>query len=852
MSKYPSELLSRPQWICWRLEPDPKGGKDRKVPYNPKTGKPASSTDPATWATFEEARDAAARFMFSGLGFVFAKDDGIVGIDIDHCRDAQSGALNDTATAILARLPPTYAEISPSGTGIHLFMHGEQPGDGNKNSKSGVEMYAHSRYFTMTGNPLEGAPGTIATDEAALRWVHETYIKPPAKEKKAKRTRASSGVALSDEDVLAKARAAKNSADFIALFDGAWQERYASQSEADLSLCCALAFWTGKNKEQIDRLFRQSALFRPKWDVVHHANGATYGEETLCKALEATENVYNPSSESAIFESEGRYFRSKGDSVYPISNFIFKPLEMVVSEDETQMTADLVTVRGESFRLSLMTTDFNNLQKFKGVINKRTISLSYTGTEGDLELLKAFVSELPWTMKRGVKALGFYEHDHKWCFVGMIRAIFADGLPAEDIVQVEKHRSIDSEILEADKLDAETLRALGAQLLHYNEPAKTVSVLAWCAGCFLKEQLRRAHIKYPHLFLIGEAGSGKSNTLERVILPIFSRSKVVAATQVTSFTLMKESASSNAIPQALDEFKPSKIDRIRLNALYNHLRDTYDGHEGIRGRADQSSVNYALLAPLIVAGEESPDEAAIRERSIELLFSKKDLKDRAAREAFYALGTMREALGSLGKALLYEALGTSNREVRKWHKEAMGMFSDKLPSRILNNLACVMAGLRLTEKLCGSFGMEWGQVFDIDLTACAQYLQFAAREYLLDGGESNKSIVEQTLEIMDRMGLDPECCRLLEDGRSLAIHFRAAYDRYTKYRRDHAILGECLSYSQFMRQLRRSDLFIEDRTVRFVSEARKAAILDYTLLVTRCDVTTFSASGAVPLITQDV
>ncbi|WP_242971571.1 hypothetical protein [Acetivibrio saccincola] len=97
----------------------------------------------------------------------------------------------------------------------------------------------------------------------------------------------------------------------------------------------------------------------------------------------------------------------------------------------------------------------------------------------------------------------------------------------------------------------------------------------------------------------------------------------------------------------MDEFKPSKIDKLRLNALYNHLRDAYDGHEGVRGRADQSAVTYELLAPIIVAGEESPDEAAIRERSIELLFSKKDLKPASHRQAFYKLCAKADLLGSL-------------------------------------------------------------------------------------------------------------------------------------------------------------------------------------------------------------
>ena len=99
----------------------------------------------------------------------------------------------------------------------------------------------------------------------------------------------------------------------------------------------------------------------------------------------------------------GRYWRSKGENTYPLTNFIFEPIEMIESEEETQLTADLVTTRGETFRLTFMTTDFANQQKFKNLLNKNTIALTYLGGDGDLELLKAFVSELKWEKKRSTK-----------------------------------------------------------------------------------------------------------------------------------------------------------------------------------------------------------------------------------------------------------------------------------------------------------------------------------------------------------------------------------------------------------------------------------------------------------------
>jgi hypothetical protein len=365
-----------------------------------------------------------------------------------------------------------------------------------------------------------------------------------------------------------------------------------------------------------------------------------------------------------------------------------------------------------------------------------------------------------------------------------------------------------------------------------------LTVLAWCAGCYVKEMLRVAGIKYPHLFLIGEAGSGKSTTLERVILPMFGRTKVIAAPQVTGFTIMKDAASSNLFPQALDEFKPSKIDKTRLGVLYNHLRDSYDGHEGVRGRADQSQVSYALLAPLVVAGEESPDEPSIRERGMELLFSKKDLKETSARASFARITERHDDLMALGQALLDTALTLNERVVAGWHKEALVLFNPALPSRVLNNLGCCMVGLRLIEAMCARLGLAWGQVFNIALDACFTYLEYGVREYLLDGGQSNKSIVELTLEVIDRMGLTDEECRYLDDG-NVAIHFRGIYDRYTQYRRDHAILGECLPYAQFMKQLRKSDLYVGTKVVRFGDATKKTVLLNDKALRERCDIEGF-------------
>ena len=240
---FPPELAALPQWVCWRLEKDAKGERDTKVPYNPKSGGKASSINADTWTTLDFAQKAQKQHSYSGLGFVFTKEAGIVGVDIDHCIAPDTGALNDVAAAIVEKMPPTYMEISPSGTGLHIFLRGAMPAGGMKNSKTGVEMYSHARYFTMTGRRYGDCPVAVATDDATLAWIHENYVATAKKEpaKPAVRKKKQAGP-LSDDEIVEKARSAKNGEKFTALWEGRWEAEFASQSEADLALCCKLAF----------------------------------------------------------------------------------------------------------------------------------------------------------------------------------------------------------------------------------------------------------------------------------------------------------------------------------------------------------------------------------------------------------------------------------------------------------------------------------------------------------------------------------------------------------------------------------------------------------------------------------
>ena len=293
----PNEFVDIDQWICWREEE--RDGKPTKIPVTLGTGTFASSTDPETWTDFETAVEYARNDEADGLGFVFTDADPFVGIDLDDCRDPETGSVDDDAREIVNQLD-SYTEVSPSGTGFHVLIKGELP-DG-RNRKGCVEMYDSARFFTMTGDCVDVKPQTVEERQEALAEVHREYVHEPSMAGEAASAETNgtpetptADVDLTDQELIEKAQNAANGEKFERLWHGDIHA-YESQSEADMAFCCLLAFWTGGDEKRMDELFRQSELIRPKWDEQHFADGATYGERTIERAIRNTSEFYEPAS----------------------------------------------------------------------------------------------------------------------------------------------------------------------------------------------------------------------------------------------------------------------------------------------------------------------------------------------------------------------------------------------------------------------------------------------------------------------------------------------------------------------------------------------------------------------------
>lgn len=158
----PDELRALPRWVTWRAEGAP-GTKPRKVPYCPTLPDTrASSTDPATWGTFAQAEAAYLDGDRAGIGFAL-NGDGIAGVDIDGCVNADTGEIDPRALALLERLGAGYVELSPSGTGLRALGYAPPLPAGVNGEIDGlhVELYSTGRYLTLTGCHVGGFPGEL-------------------------------------------------------------------------------------------------------------------------------------------------------------------------------------------------------------------------------------------------------------------------------------------------------------------------------------------------------------------------------------------------------------------------------------------------------------------------------------------------------------------------------------------------------------------------------------------------------------------------------------------------------------------------------------------------------------------
>jgi putative DNA primase/helicase len=256
VERVPQELQAYRQWVNWRVV------DGRKVPVNPATRGNAGVHWPNSWASFEQAR-ATAIHAHLGVGFVLTDHDPYTVLDLDHCL-GEEGQVSEPVQALIDLLAG-YVELSPSGTGLHIWVKSEML---INRRRPGLEVYSNARWMTFTG--LSHGHGRLDIPErtAAVAELVSVYFPEVARG-------LGTPSELQDDDVALWQRlfASKHGAFFESLYRGDISVCYNDHSRAVIMLANQLARLTDLDAARMKRLLYQTGLVRQKWEEKRGKSG---------------------------------------------------------------------------------------------------------------------------------------------------------------------------------------------------------------------------------------------------------------------------------------------------------------------------------------------------------------------------------------------------------------------------------------------------------------------------------------------------------------------------------------------------------------------------------------------------
>lgn len=289
-SGVPPDAKAEGLFCLYRIEAKSRDApKLDKIPYT-RYGNRADSGNRSDFGSFADIHEVYEQGGYEGIGmgnFLYCM------VDVDDC--IHDGELDERGRDIIETVN-SYTEISPSGTGAHIFCKADHLDYDRgryyiNNRKVHVEVYVPgttNRFLTMTGKCIHG--NAIEERSEELKAVLEKYMVRPQADKPIPKVEAP-GSYFSDEEALRKMFASKQGEKARELWEGNIPDGK-THSEADMAFAEICAFWCGGDIEQMDRLFRQSGLMRDKWD--RPQSGSTYGYITLEKAVCNCTAFYQP------------------------------------------------------------------------------------------------------------------------------------------------------------------------------------------------------------------------------------------------------------------------------------------------------------------------------------------------------------------------------------------------------------------------------------------------------------------------------------------------------------------------------------------------------------------------------
>lgn len=593
-------------------------------------------------------------------------------------------------------------------------------------------------------------------------------------------------------------------------------------------------------------------------EVVKMWNQKNTPPHTDKKIVDTVNNMYQRYDKTKnimpfeIVEKDGLYYRvneKRGDSM--ITSFTVEPKELLVLEDGDCLRATVTTPEGSVYEDVLIeNTDWHTKGKLLKALKHQ--DLTFHGSEFDVQALCRYVNARVPIKKKGTRVIGLLTEEQTWVTEGL--NITKEKIStAPDIISYDKgasafYKGIAYKQLSDDQYTV-LVSGLYTDIFQINEQNIIVPWLSWVFATPVKPLLMESVGGFPLAFVHGPQGSGKTTSARLLNRLSGYRNPKPFSCRENWFPMLKLLTSTNAIPICLDEFKATLLNEKDIKNIIAFMNKSYSGEIEVKGRADQTTKDYVISAPMCVMGEWNISVPSVHERILVIRFKETVKKDKAMQAALDRVWNL--PLESFMPRYIQFCL---QQDVQKMFDIAKQQVKECFSSivvapRIVNNLSVMLLGLELFTR----FGKEQNVV--IPNINIPDLLKHQLRE--ITGSKSGfvQSAVDQLINELSNMALKekpitefgrdmngPDCKirngydykqLTLQDkltGNSvdvLAINFSKIFPDFKLYASQTKYEGDLLDKESYLRQFDECAYVMKkDHPVNFNDKAVRSLCLD--------------------------
>lgn len=522
-------------------------------------------------------------------------------------------------------------------------------------------------------------------------------------------------------------------------------------------------------------------------------------------AQETTIHIYRD-----VFETEQGYFRlPNGKNAEPkrISNVTFTPIAKVVAdENDWFFQIEAKTPNNESREITLSRKDFSSAQAFKRALSFHMFE--FYGNSNDATQIQGILADQNPPTKKGINRHGLYKIGDNWYYVDSDEVFTIHG-QNDDVVAVGNKSDLPqiSTILENPDLSNEQLRNIADDLYRFNHESVVFPILGYIGYCFLKPRVQDyVGLRNPFLFFQGEPGSGKSETILRIIYPIFSSlTPLVNIANATEFAGAVECGYSNTFPVAFDEWKTAVVSRQKRAMMELMLLALFNQTSLKRGRGNGSVYHLRYQCPSIIAGEMKIESPSLFQRMVEIFFSIN--KRKAFKDSYLRLTGM--PLGSLGKRLLVHTLSLDDEHLLAQFNLHHSYVDGVIEDRIRDNATLLRMGLWLI--------IDYLKSNDIDTQNYEhgyEVIDAIFKEMVITSKITNVERTLQDFSTMASLGyLSKDIDYDIKD-KTLRLKIAGVYDKFERWNKRNHGTAESIGKHSFFQQLEDKPYYIKKATTR--------------------------------------